>query len=167
MQIDKQRLLDSSGKPMTQSLFLEVGYNEDLAVYSLKDYHYKYKGKDFPSLKLLYLQHEDVLEYDFATTYFLSWDHWLRICRNKLFSKHVDSWRIELELKLASRAVRSILDMSEEEKGFQAAKYIAERQWNKNPVGRPKKDTSEADRAVEERLNNEFAEDVKRLQLRS
>jgi hypothetical protein len=166
MNVDKKKFLDSKGRPLTQGLFLEVGYNEDFAVYTLKDWDWEYNGKTYPSIKRLYLEHEDVLEYDFASTYFLGWNHWLRICRNRLFSKHVDEWRQELELKLASRAVRSILDMSEDEKGFQAAKYIAERQWNKNPVGRPKKDTSERDKAIEERLNDEFAEDVKRLQVR-
>lgn len=165
VKIEKKRLLDSQGRPLTQGLFLEVGYNEDYAVYTLKDWDWEYKGNTYPSIKRLYLEHEDVVEYDFADTYFLGWNHWMRICANKLFSPHIESWREELQLKLSSRAIRNILDMAEDEKGFQAAKYIAERRWRTNAVGRPKKDTTELDRAVQRRLDEEFAEDVKRLKL--
>lgn len=163
MEIDKKRFLDIKGRPLTQSLFLEIGYQEDFAVYTLKDWDWMYNGKTYPSIKQLYLAHEDPTEYDFACTYFLGWNHWLRLCRNKAFAKHVEEWRTELELKLSSAAIRTILDLSEGEKGFQAAKYIAERAWNKHPVGRPKKDTSEQDAMIEERLNEEFKEDVARL----
>lgn len=163
MQPDKKDMLDVRGRPLTQSLFLELGYQEDFAIYTLKDWDWQYNGKTYPSIKRLYLAHDDPLEYDFATTYFLGWNHWLRLCENKAIRKFIDEWRTELELKLASQSIRNIIDMTADEKGFQAAKYVAERGWNKNPVGRPKKDTSDYDAKVEERLNEEFGDDVKRL----
>jgi len=164
MEIDKKQMLDVRGRPLTQSLFLELGYQEDFAMYTLKDWDWDYNGKKYPSIKRLYLQHEDPLEYDFATTYFLGWNHWLRLCENKAIRKYIDEWRTELELKLSSQSVRNIIDMTADEKGFQAAKYVAERGWNKNPVGRPKKDTTELDNKVEAHLNEAFGADVKRLQ---
>ena len=163
MEVDKKKFLDTMGRPLTQSLFLELGYDEEKAVYTLKDWNWDFKGKTYYSIKQLYLAHDDPGEYSFATTYFLGWNHWLRLCENKAIRKHIDEWRTELELKLASQAIRDIIGMSAEERGFQAAKYVAERQWNKNPVGRPKKDTSERDAKIQERLNSEFADDVARL----
>ncbi len=163
MEVDKKKMLDVRGRPLTQSLFLEMGYQEDFAMYTLKDWDWQYNGKTYPSIKRLYLAHDDPLEYDFATTYFLGWNHWLRLCENKAIRKFIDEWRTELELKLAAQSVRNIIDMTADEKGFQAAKYVAERGWNKNPVGRPKKDTSYQDAKIDERLNEEFGDDVKRL----
>lgn len=160
---NKQHMIDSRGRPRTQSLFLEVGYDEETAVFTLKDWDWEYKGKVYKSLKQLYLMEEDPLEYSFATKYFLSWDHWLRICDNKTIGKHVDKWRVELELKLASASIKGIIDQSGDERGFQAAKYVAERAWNKNPVGRPRKDVRAEQEAVDSALDNEFSDDIKRL----
>lgn len=164
MEIDKKQMLDVRGRPLTQSLFLELGYQEDFAIYTLKDWDWDYNGKKYPSIKRLYLQHEDPLEYGFATTYFLGWNHWLRLCENKAIRKYIDEWRNELALKLSSQSIRNIIDMTADEKGFQAAKYVAERGWEKSPVGRPKKDTSERDARIEERLEEEFGKDIQRLQ---
>lgn len=163
MHPDKQQFISHKNIPYTQALFLELGYQPDVALYTLKEYDYQYQGKTYPSIKRLYLQMEDVTEYLFADTYFLSYKHWLRLCENKAIREHIDEWRSELELKLRATALKSIIDMSADDKGFQAAKYIAEASWNKNAVGRPKKDTSEQDQKIEMRLNEDFAEDVKRL----
>tara|TARA_R110000751_G_scaffold146145_2_gene250133 strand:- start:474 stop:980 length:507 start_codon:yes stop_codon:yes gene_type:complete len=160
---NKQHMLDSRGRPLTQSLFLEVGYNTDTAIFTLKDWDWTLDGKEYKSLKQLYLEMEDPLEYHFATTYFLSWDHWLRICNNKMIKTHVDKWRVELELKLASASIRGIIDQSGDERGFQAAKYVAERAWNKKPVGRPRKDMEAEQELIDASLNDAFADDLKRL----
>lgn len=157
------QLLDTKGRPLTQSLFLEIGYNTDTAIYSLKERDAHYQGKVYPSLKRLYLTMEDPTEYDFATTYFSSWQHWQRICKNKLFAKHVEEWREELELRLRSAAIRGILDQSANEKGFQAAKWIADKGWEKRGRGRPPKDTEERDARIEDRLSDEFEADIIRM----
>lgn len=39
--IDKKNFLDNRGRPLTQSLFLEVGYNTEYAYYTLKDFDYE------------------------------------------------------------------------------------------------------------------------------
>lgn len=163
MEINKKDMLDVRGRPLTQSLFLELGYQEDFALYTLKDWDWDYNGKKYLSLKRLYLLHEDPLEYDFASTHLLGWSHWQRLCNNKAIRKYIDEWREELSLKLRSQAVRNIVDMTADEKGFQAAKYVAEEGWRKNSVGRPKKDTSEYDAKVDQRLHEEFGQDVQRL----
>ena len=160
--MDKSVLKSSNGIPLTQSLFLEIGYT-DYAVYTLKDDDYEYKGKVYPSLKRLFIEMEDVGEYLFASEYLLGWDHWQRLCANKQVAEHIDKWRYELELKLRSQAIMEIRNKSKMEKGINAAKWIAERGWDKRPAGRPTKAEVERETKVLADLNQMFAEDVKRI----
>jgi len=165
MQIDKSRFIDSNGNPMTQSLFLEINYHPDYAVYSLKDHDHTYNGKLYPSIKRLYLEEEDPTEYLFATKYFLGWNHWMRICDNKILNKYVTNWREELEIKLRAMAVRALRDMCQSENGnFQAAKFLADRGWDKNKVGRPSKAELEKRAAIGQRVDDEFKADIRRLE---
>lgn len=162
--MDKSKLKDTSGRPLTQGLFLEVNYDEKYAVYTLKDEDYEYKGVVYPSLKRLYLESEDPTEYAFATKYLLGWQHWKRLCENKMLSKHIDEWKEELELKLRSQAIRDMQNLCASENGnFGAAKFLADRGWDKKAVGRPSKSEVERHLAVEKRLDDEFNSDVARL----
>ena len=160
---DKSKLLDSTGRPLTQSLFLEIAYS-DYAVFTLKEQDYEYKGKVYPSLKALYLKEEDPTEYSFATKYLLGWQHWKRLCENKAIAKHIEEWREELELKIRSQAVRDMVNMCASENGnYSAAKFLADRGWDKRAAGRPSKKDKEAHLRMEERLADEFEADLKRL----
>lgn len=163
MKIDKDKLRDSTGRPLTQALFLETNYDTNYAVYTLKDQDHKYKGKTYPSLKRLYIAMEDVIEYDFANTYLLGWNHWQRICANKAFHSVIEEWRSELELKIRSQAFKDILDSCAEEKSFQAAKYILEKGWDKRSRGRPTTKAKETEAALVKRIENDYGDDVKRL----
>ncbi len=163
MEVDKTKLRDSRGRPLTQSLFLEVGYNTEFAVYTQKDEDYEYKGKVYPSLKRLYLEHEDPTEYDFACTYLLGWEQWQRICANKVFTKMVERWREELELKIRAQAVRDIMNTSATEKGFQASKWLADRGWDKRAAGRPSKEDVDRERNMQANIADEYANEVTRL----
>lgn len=159
--IDKTKLVDGQGKPLTQSLFLEIGYT-DFSVYTLKDQDYEYNGKVYPSLKRLYLEMEDPTEYEFANECLLGWKHWIRLCENKQIAKHIDEWRAELEYKLRSKAVRMMLS-SAKEGNYQAAKWFADRGWSNKGAGRPSKADVEHEKQVQARLGEEYSEDVVRL----
>lgn len=151
------------GRPITQALFLEIGYTTH-AFYTLKDDDYEYKGKMYPSLKRLYLEHEDVHEYDFATTYLLGWNHWKRMLGNKQIRKYIDEWREELDLKLRSAGMKAIIESAlDEDSGFQAQKYLADKGWEKTGAGRPKKDTSEQDKKLQDAINSDFKADIIRI----
>lgn len=164
MEIDKSKLVDGMGKPLTQGLFLEIGYNTDYAIYTLKENDYTYKGKLYPALKRLYLLEEDPTEYVFATKHLLNWKHWKRICENVMLRRHIDEWREELELKLRSQAIRDMQNLCSTENGnFSAAKFLADRGWDKRAAGRPSSAEKEKRLAMDERLNNEFNSDVARL----
>ena len=164
MSIDKNKLRDGQGRPLTQSLFLEIGYETDKAVYTLKDEDYEYKGVLYPSLKRLYLEMEDLIEYDFARTYLLGWAHWQRIKENKALAKHINEWQDELETSVRSQAVRDIIQMSAEDKGFQAAKWLADKGWDKRTAGRPSKNEKLKEDRMKARMDDEFKGDVARMQ---
>lgn len=161
--IDKSKFLDTMGRPLTQSLFLELGYSDN-AVYTLKEYDYPYKGKHYPSLKRLFLLEEDPTEYTFAEKHLLGWQHWKRLCENKAIAKHIEEWREELELKIRSQAVRDMMNMCASESGnYSAAKFLADRGWEKRAAGRPSKAEKDKHLRIEEKIEEEFAADVKRL----
>lgn len=166
MKIDKNRLRDSRGHPLTQGLFLEIGYDSETAVYTLKDEDHTHKGKVYPSLKRLYLECEDPTEYAFSKDYLLGWSHWKRLQENKAIRKHIDEWREELELKIRSQAVRDIINLSANEgAGFQAAKWLADRGWDKRAAGRPSKKEKEMENSFNARIEEEFNADFERLKL--
>lgn len=164
--IDKEQLQDTMGRPLTQSLFLELGYSE-YSVYTLKEQDYAYKGKNYPSLKRLYLKEEDVTEYEFATKHLLGWQHWKRLCENKQIRKHIDEWREELELKIRSQAIRDMQGLCASENGnFSAAKFLADRGWEKRAPGRPSKIDKEKEDRLADRLSDEFTADIVRLKVK-
>lgn len=160
--MDKSKLKASNGVPLTQSLFLEIAYSKD-AVYTLKDDDYEYEGKIYPSLKRLYLEMEDPVEYEFAKTHLLGWSHWQRMCANKQIAKHVEEWRHELELHIRSRAVKAVIAKASCEQGINAAKWIAEKGWSKNSVGRPNKQEEAREKRIQSELEVDFASDWQRI----
>lgn len=162
--IERSKLQDSAGRPLSQGLFLELGYNKEIAVFTLKDVDHELDGKKYISLKARYLAMEDVTEYDFAYTWLLGWDHWQRICANKMLSPHVDSWRQELEYKLRSRAAKKMIEQAEGG-SYQATKWLLDRGWLTRAPGRPSNEEKQGHIAKEARLKDEFADDVERLRL--
>ena len=90
--MNKDNMKTAQGNYITQGLFLELGY-PSTAIYTLKDEDYTYKGKKMIALKQRYIEMEDVIEYDFATKYFCSWDHWKRIVNNQLIAPYIQTWR--------------------------------------------------------------------------
>jgi hypothetical protein len=164
MKIDKALLLDSRGRPITQSMFLEIGYT-DFAVFTTKDNDYTYKGKVYPSLKKLYLEYEDPTEYAFVQEYLSGWSQWKQLCNNQQTLKFINEWREELELKLRSQAIRDMIDQSADGGSFQASKWLADRGWDKRAAGRPSKQEQQKEQRVKEKISNEFNDDAARLNL--
>ena len=163
MTVDKSKMIDSQGRMITQSLFLEIGYNTEYALFTLSDNDKTYKGKLYPSLKRLYVQQRDPTEYSFANKWLLGWKHWLRIKDNQSIAPYLKDWKEELEVAIASDAVMNIMDLSLEDKGFQANKWLVDRGWDKLRPGRPTKaEKKERDR-FKKRLDDEVAADTARM----
>lgn len=162
--MDKALLKDSSGRYLTQSLFIEYQYDPSMAIYSIEGVDRVYKGKFYPSLKKRYLSAEDPVEYQFANQWLFDWDHWQRLQKNKWCMTHITKWRNELEILLASKGIQKVLDLAEDG-NFQAAKYAADRQWIDKKRGRPSKQQAEREAAIKEALEEEFNDDASRLNI--
>jgi hypothetical protein len=160
--MNKSLLKDSSGRPLTQGLFLETKYDTTYAVYTLKDEDFIYQGKTYLSLKRLYLEFEDPVEYAFANQYLLNWDQWQRICNNKLYSKMINGWREELELKIRSQSLKGICDLAAEAGNFQAYKFLMNKEWDKRAAGRPSTKAKAREDELLDQIANDYSEDIKR-----
>jgi len=154
-------MLDSQGRFLTQSLFLELGYNEG-AIYTLKDIDHFHNDKVYISAKRIYLEMEDPTEYVFANYCFAGWRHWQKVTENKMIKKHIDEWRAELEYKLRAKAVAAMIQ-SAKAGNFQATKWLADRGWEQRGAGRPTKEEIERETKFQAKAENEFTADVVRL----
>ena len=163
IKLDKSKMLDTMSRPITQSLFLEIGYTES-SMFTLKEDDYEYKGAVYPSLKKLYLAEEDPTEYEFASKYLLGWKHWQRILDNKAVRSHIDEWREELEVKLRSRGVKALM-LSAVSGNHQSAKWLADRGWDIRAAGRPSKAEREGELKKQTTIIDQFKEDSARLAL--
>lgn len=161
VEIDKNRMKDTMGRYLTQGMFLEHQYNTDVALFTLEGEHKEYKGGIYYSLKKLYLQEEDPIEYTFANRWLVDWPHWKKMQMNKWINQHILEWREELEYLLASKGIQYVLDAAEGG-NFQAAKFAAERAWSKKR-GRPSNEERMKTERIEERLRSDFDEDVERV----
>lgn len=163
---------NSNGQLYTKRLFYETtfGLNDRSSViYTLKDEDYTVDGFTYISLYKKYLEMEDLTEFDFATAYFDSYEHFRILCQAEWFFDHVKRWRRELALKLKAKVLHNIKATSQDPQNknyFEANKLILSHlseEKEKPKRGRPGK--AEIDRAVKERADEELAlaDDHKRV----
>lgn len=150
------------GKWLLLSLFFETSLNKDNVLYTLKDHSITRNGKSYHSLKQLYLEMEDVTEYQFANTYLGGWSHWKELCASPKISEHIEEWREELELKLRSRGMKAMIEKASEEKGTAAAEYLIEKKWDKKR-GRPSKQEKAQEAKKQQTLSTRYSDDLSRI----
>lgn len=100
----------------------------------------------YPSLYQAYMNEEDFTEFNFASKYFESYQHWKKVCELKLFAGHISEWREELELKVKARNLKSLIDKAVEDTSV--AKFLLGNKWiedtqkikGTNLRGRPSKE---------------------------
>src|SRR3990167_11388569 len=112
------RFKNASGARYTRGLFYETTENRESAIYTLKEVD----SYGLPSLKRLYIESEDVTEYDFATRYLDGYSHWKSLAETTWFAPIVADWREELKLKLKARYLKEIREIAKESG---REKYIA------------------------------------------
>ena len=161
----KSKMKDEKGRYITQSLFLEIGYDVSKAIFTLDGEDKVYKGVTYPSLKKLFLELSDPIEYVFANTYLYDWEHWQRISNNKILLEHISKWREELQLSLMSEGVLTLIDLAKNQSSYQAGKWLADNGWNKNTKGRPSKEDVEGELNRRADKRAEYEEDFKLLDL--
>ena len=96
------------------------------------------------------------------------WQHWKALRDSAFFKDTYLEWKEELETRFRSKAVASILKAAEgtSRDAFTAAKYVAEKGWDKtkpNTKGRPSKEQVKA-AALDIAANvNRIDEDFQRI----
>ena len=170
--IDYSLTKDKGGRFITMGLFRETNTGASIQdidpVFSIKSYDCTIDKVFYPSLRLIYLELADFPEdgeYDFAIAVFgpEGWHHWKKICENKLLYTHISKWREELEVKSRAVAIGAIIKSAKEPvKGFAAAKYLAEKGWQKR-AGRPSKKEVEQTKKLYAGIETETKEDMQRL----
>lgn len=118
-----------AGRKPSKALFKD--YDEEQGIYSLDNFHD------------VFIECEDMTEYEPALKLVGSWKEWERLKRDfPGLVVFISEWKDELEVKLRSRAVKKILSLQdgEDQKALAAAKFISENGWDKRAGGgRPSK----------------------------
>lgn len=136
---------NTNGVHLTKALFYEKTSDKSNVLYTLKDEDITIDTLCYPSLYKLYMEMEDVTEFNFAKKYFENWEHWQILCSLSWFSFRAIRFRHDLELKLKSQALSYIISVSRSSNrdAYGAAKYILEKGYEKNKasnVGRPSRE---------------------------
>ena len=133
---------NANGVHLTKALFYEKSGDKANVLYTLKDTDITIGDSCFPSLYKLYMEMEDITEFEFAERYFENWEHWMLLCSLSWFSFRAERFRHDLELKLKLQALSHIIAVSRSSTrdAYGASKYILEKGYEKkkaNNVGRP------------------------------
>jgi hypothetical protein len=170
----KRKFYNERNQLLTRALIWEAGWSEN-AIYTLKDWDSTTTGgRPLKSLKQLYLQENDLTEYDFAQKHFANWDHWQTISKSWYLKDHVAKWRAELEIRIVTDALKMIQAeaLSESKYAYNANRYLADKGWkpkeekvSKKGAGRPSKASIAEEAARQLADMHDIDEDLKRLGL--
>jgi len=155
---------DSIGRWRTKSLFYEANdYQIEDALFTLGEEDKTVKGKTLISLRKRFVESDDPTGYSVSIQYLGGYAHWDAICKSSL-KDEVEKWRDELEIKLRSIGLANAIK-SAKSGNFNAAKFLAERGWDKRIAGRPSKDEVVRQTKIQTQLHNEFEGDLKRMEI--
>jgi len=145
-------------KFLTEGLFLEHCNDRDAVLYTTSTSDKRYHGRYVPSLHKLYVELEDVSEWEFANMYFANYEHWLLVKSKPFFQEYYAAMVKELNAKLRGKSIKNMLAQLEEGTASQATlKYLADNDYiSKANVGRPKKKKQE-DKAKLSVVNSDLA----------
>ena len=127
---NRSLVTDSTGRRLTIGLFVELADSASgiKPVFRLSEW------------KRTYVELADPTEYKAAQALIGNWQHWLALTESPPFREHLDKWRDEVDVKLASEGVERLRKLAP--KNPQAAKWLAERGYLEKvggKRGRPKK----------------------------
>jgi hypothetical protein len=140
----------TNGRYLKGLFFETTGSDKASVSYTLKDWDHTVDGIVYPSLYRLYLEQEDLTEYEFANAHLDGWEHWEMLTSATWFRPYVSRWRRELSLKLKARALNRLKAeaASTSKNAFLANRYIIEKGYvdtgEKSGRGRPSKDEVKA-----------------------
>jgi len=158
-------LVDHTGSYRTQSLFLETNKSRLTPIMTLKEVDWEWHGVVLPSLKRMYMECADPTEFAVAKLVLNSWPHWQRLLDNKLVRTEILKWRDELEVMLRAEGIKSLRESAKLEggKGIGAAKYLADRGWDKRQAGAPSREEKVRQAKIYSGIKSELEDDGKRI----
>ena len=157
---------DACNRWLTSGLFYEARQQEvKFSLYTLGEEDRVVDGKKLLAIKHLFVACDDPTEYEFANKYLGGWSHWKEVQASEALKPYIATWREEQEIRLRANAIKQIASLATSEKGYQAAKFIADKGWKVRTAGAPSKDEVEGMKAVEKVINKEFTSDAERLGL--
>lgn len=106
--------------------------------------------------KNLFLKERDVTGYSFSNKYLGGWKHLKALKNSPRLRPIIKEWEEELEVMLRSEAITHIIDLSKSDKGYQAAKFLADRGYRDKTVGRRTKEAIEKQAKEDAALYREF-----------
>jgi|18_taG_2_1085343.scaffolds.fasta_scaffold05865_2 hypothetical protein len=139
---EKNKFKGDSAKWLTQALFLEECQAlEKHAMYTLQPWDKRKGGIFYPSIHKLYVEMEDVGEWNFANTYFDGFQHWLLVKSRPFFKEYYAAMVEELNAKLRGKSLDKMLALVESGEAPQSVlKYLADNDYiPKDKKGRPTK----------------------------
>lgn len=158
---------NSVGRYYLRGLFYEESTDKGSVLYTLKrDDHLSY-----PSLYRLYVETADPTEYEFAIQHLDGWAHWQELVHSEWFQPYLQEWRQELDVKIRSRALASIIDVALDKpnpNSYHANKYLLETLGKPAGAlkrGRPTKGSAYSEKDAIQASLAEINEDAKRLGL--
>ena len=101
-------------------------------------------GRVLPSLYRLYMDMEDVNEFEFANRYFESHDHWEKVKKSPVVKPFYRQMRKDLLSKLRTQAYHRILDEAKNggKNAYQANKFLVEKFFQEDKPKETKKSLS-------------------------
>jgi len=152
-------------KWITQGLFLEVSQTPASIMYTLQTWDKQYKGKHLPSLHKLYVDMEDLAEFEFANKYFANYEHWLRIKCKTFFKPYYEAMVKELNAKIRGRSLNTMLKQLAAGEATQSTlKYLADNDYiPKATRGRPSKQSVQEEIQSQAKLHTIYNSDLERI----
>jgi hypothetical protein len=174
--IMRKEFYNSNNQLLTRSLFWETTFQEDTAIYTLKRWDITTPGgKPLKSLYKLYMDMNDITEYDFANKYFDGWEHWQTVSKSWYLKDEVAKWREELEIRVVADALKLIQAeaLSDSKYAYAANRYLADRGWkgaeakkSTKGAGRPSKASIQEEAARIAAEAHDIEADLKRLNIK-
>jgi hypothetical protein len=116
------------GRKPSKTLFKDF---DDEGIYTLEEFHD------------IFVECEDITEYEAAIKLVGSWTEWERIKRDwPNFQSYITVWKEEINIRLKSQTIRKLREIAsgDTSQAAAAAKWIAEEGWQrKSGKGRPTK----------------------------
>lgn len=155
---------DSVGRWRTKSLFYEINdYKLDGALFTITETDKEVNGVKLRSLRRLFVESEDPTGYTTANEHLGGYAHWEALCKSSLKGE-IEKWLIEMEVRIRSIGLKHAVE-SAKSGNFNAAKFLAEKGWDKRIAGRPSKEEVVRETKVQAQLHSEVENDLLRMEM--